>query len=112
MQREGERESLSVENKDIADCKLCNILTPEQHAQLVTPSYKINKEKQEANSLDTATPYKDGSSLVDPAFVSVIEVVGESSTVESPVLPPEKKAKKGKPSSKAKKRFNLLLTVR
>ena len=60
-----------VENKDTTDCKLCNSLTPEQRAQLVTPSYKIEKEKCEAKKLETDTPSQD-TALVDPSTVSVL----------------------------------------
>ena len=58
----------------------------------------------------TATPTKDSSELVDPASVSVIGVVGQegsthlTDSVKSPSsMPPEKKAKKEKVSSKPKK---------
>ena len=43
-------------NKETTDCKLCNALTPEQRAQLATPSYKIKKEKREAKR--TLTPLR------------------------------------------------------
>ena len=36
-----------IGNKDTPDCKFCNSLTPEQCAQLATPSYKLKKEKRE-----------------------------------------------------------------
>ena len=91
-----------VGNKDTPDCKLCNSLTSEQHAQLVTPSYELKKEKREAMRLDSTTP-ADDSSLVDPARVSVIGVVGESPATQSPALPPEKKVKKDKPTARSKK---------
>ena len=34
-----------------SDCLHCNYLTPEQLAQLSTPSYKMKKERQELKSL-------------------------------------------------------------
>ena len=86
----------------MSDCKFCNSLTPEQRAQLATPSYKLKKEKREAKHLDSTTP-TDDSSLVDPASVSVIGVVGDSTCTQSPTLPPEKKVKKDKPTAKSKK---------
>ena len=89
-------------NKDTPDCKFCNSLTPEQHVQLATPSYKLKKEMREAKRLDSTTPMDD-SSLVDPASVSVIGDVGESTTTQSPTLPPEKKVKKDKPTTRSKK---------
>ena len=97
----GKGEEPCVSNKDTSDCKFCIMFTPEQHAQISTPSYK-QKEKGEAKRLDNTTPTEDRS-LVDPASVSVIGVVGESSTAQSPPLPPEKKAKKEKPPTKSKK---------
>ena len=85
-----------------ADCHHCNALTPEQLAQLSTPSYKIKKEKRE---LKSSTPAKNPPSsdttlsptLVDPALVSVVGVVDGQSTSRSPGLseqPVEKKKKK------------------
>ena len=83
------------------DCKFCLALTPEQLAQLATPSYKLKKEKWEARKLE-ATPNKDSkdSTLVDPSTVAVIGAVSESGTVTSPTpVVPEKKTKKDKPST-------------
>ena len=101
-----------VESKDTTSCKFCSAFTPEQLAQISTPSYKIKKEKREARKSVTATPTKDSSELVDPASVSVIGVVGQAGStlptdsVKSPPsssMPPEKKAKKEKVSAKPKK---------
>ena len=94
-----------VEQPDTKDCKFCNSLTPEQHLQLATPSYKLKKEKREAKKFDS-TPSKDSDTLIDPASVSVIGAVDDRGTVKSPstVTPPEKKSKKDQPStSKATK---------
>ena len=63
-----------VEKPD-SDCQHCKVLTPEQLAQLSTPSYKLKKEKRDKS--DT-TPSKNSTStssskvtlshtLVDPA---------------------------------------------
>ena len=74
-------------------------LTPEQRAQISTPSYKLKKEKREAKRAES-------SKLVDPSTVLVIGVVGQQETVKSPSsssAPPEKKSKKEKLPSKAKK---------
>ena len=98
----GKGEEPCIANKDTTDCKFCNLLTPEQRAQISTPSYKIKKEKREAKRLDNPTPTEE-IALVDPASVSVIGAVGESVASPSTSIPPEKKAKKGKPTSKAKK---------
>ena len=98
----GKGEEPCIANKDTADCKFCNLCTPEQRAQISTPSYKLKKEKREAKRLDNRNP-TDDSSLVDPPSVSVIGVVGDSTTSPSPSLPPEKKPKKEKPPTKAKK---------
>ena len=54
-----------------ADCNFCLLFTPEQKAQLATPSYKLKKEKQDAKKAELSSPSKD-STLVDPATVSVI----------------------------------------
>ena len=53
--------------------------------------------------METDTPTQDTASFVDPSSVSVLGVVGKTSNVTSPALPPEKKAKKEKTTSKAKK---------
>ena len=98
----GKGEEPCIANKDTTDCKFCNLLTPEQLAQISTPSYKIKKEKREAKRLDNPTPTEE-TALVDPASVSVIGAVGESVASPSTSIPPEKKAKKDKPTSKAKK---------
>ena len=101
-----------VESKDTTSCKFCSAFTPEQLAQISTPSYKIKKEKREARKSVTATPTKDSSELVDPASVSVIGVVGQegstlpTDSIKSPPsssMPPEKKAKKEKVSAKPRK---------
>ena len=86
--------------------KFCNALTPEQCIQLATPSYKLKKEKREAKRIDSNPT--DDTSLVDPATVSVIGVVGDSSSAQAsseppPPPPPEKKPKKDKIPSKGKK---------
>ena len=81
-----------VANKDTTDCKLCNSLTPEQHSQLATPSYKIKKEKREAKRSESANPTDD--TLVDPSSVEVIGVVGDSQSSQVDSAPPEKKTKK------------------
>ena len=64
----------------ITDCKFCLLLTPEQKAQLATPSYKLKKEKRDAKKAELSSPSKDGT-LVDPATVSVIAAVSESASV-------------------------------
>ena len=97
----GKGEELCVTNKETTDCKLCNALTPEQRAQLATPSYKIKKEKREAKRTDSNPPADD--TLVDPATVAVIGVVGDSSASQIDSAPPEKKPKKEKVPSKSKK---------
>ena len=56
-----------VEKKDTTQCKFCLALTPEQLAQISTPSYKLKKEKREARKSEAATPFKESSELVDPA---------------------------------------------
>ena len=39
----GKGKDTCVESKDSSDCVHCNALTPEQRAQLATPSYKLKK---------------------------------------------------------------------
>ena len=87
-----------IADKDTTSCKHCNLFTPEQRAQISTPSYKL-KKKREAKRLDSL----EDSSLVDPANVSVIGVVGDSTTAQSSMLSPEKKIKKDKAPAKTKK---------
>ena len=41
-----------IADKDMVDCEFCNLLTPEQRAQISTPSYKIKKEKREAKCVE------------------------------------------------------------
>ena len=82
-------------------CSHCMSLTPEQLAQLSTPTYKMKKEKRE---LKSSTPAKNPPSdtiltptVVDPALVSVVGVVDGQSTSGSPGLsekPAEKRKKK------------------
>ena len=48
-----------VEKPDY-ECQHCNVLTPEQLAQLSTPSYKLKKEKRDKS--DT-TPSKSSTSM-------------------------------------------------
>ena len=100
----GKGEEPCIANKDTADCTLCNAFTPEQRAQISTPSYKIKKEKREAKCVDNTQPTDE---LVDPSSVSIIEVVSGPSADKSPV-PPEKKPKKDKPSTKPKKSSSAL----
>ena len=81
----GKGEEPCIANKETADCKFCNSLTPEQYMQLATPSYKIKKEKREAKRADSNP--RDDSSLVDPATVSVIGAVGTSSSAQASSAP-------------------------
>ena len=90
----GKGKDTCVENKDSTNCSHCNVLTPEQKAQLATPSYKLKKEKREAKKAETETPM-ESNTLVDPSSVSVLGVVDNAGVV-SPSVPPEKKVKKDK----------------
>ena len=101
----GKGEEPCVKDKDSVDCSLCNSFTPEQRAQISTPSYKIKKEKREAKRADISQPTDE---LIDPSSVSVIGVVGGPSTDKSPA--PEKKTKKDKPSVKPKKSATATLS--
>ena len=102
----GKGEEPCIANKDTTDCTLCNSFTPEQRAQISTPSYKIKKEKREAKRLDNTQPTDE---LVDPASVSVIGVVSGPSAEKSPA-PPDKKLKKEKPPAKTKKSSSSTLS--
>ena len=89
--------------------RFCNTFTNDQRQQLVTPSYRLKREKREAKKLE-APPAQDNDELVDPANVSVIGAVDNRGSVKSPVSapPPDKKPKKDtkkekSPSSKASK---------
>ena len=90
-----------IADKDTVDCEFCNSFTPEQRAQISTPSYKIKKEKREAKRQEQPHPTED-ISLVDPSTVAVIGVVDDASSEKSPA-PPEKKSKKEKAPVKSKK---------
>ena len=112
LSREERRQGPCEESKDTTSCKFCSAFTPEQLAQISTPSCKIKKEKREARKSVMATPTKESLELVDPASVSIIGVVGQGDStqhaepVKSPPsssMPPEKRAKKEKVSSKPKK---------
>ena len=94
----GKGEEPCISNKDTTDCTLCNAFTPEQRAQISTPSYKIKKEKREAKRLDSTQPTDE---LVDPSSVSVIGVVSGPSS-DKPPIPPEKEVKKDKPTKPKK----------
>ena len=98
----GKSEEPCIANKDATDCKFCNLFTPEQRAQISTPSYKIKKEKREAKHVDNPTPTED-IALEDSANVSVIGAVGGAASSQSPSLPPEKRPKKDKAPTKPKK---------
>ena len=85
--------------KPNVECQLCKALTPEQAAQLATPSYKLKKEKRD--KAESTPSKKDSSSsmlvtlsptLVDPARVSVIRAVDGQDTGLS-AQPAEKKKK-------------------
>ena len=96
-----------VEKPDSA-CKLCDSLSPEQLAQLSTPSYKLKKEKREARSTPSKEPSTEDTlspSLVDPSLVKVVGVLDGQSTSGSPAFsapPPEKKKKTDSKKSSSK----------
>ena len=87
-----------VEKPD-TECQHCKALTPEQLAQLSTPSYKLKKEKRDRSD---STPSKKNPSssssvtlshtLVNPARVSIIRAVDSQDTGLS-AQPAEKKKK-------------------
>ena len=108
-QKKGKDFQLCVEKPD-SDCQHCKVLTPEQLAQLSTPSYKLKKEKQDKS--DT-TPSKNPSSsssvtlsptLVDPARVLVIirAVDGQDTGLSAQVAEKKKKVEEKKKSVKSK----------
>ena len=95
----GKGKDTCVENPS-SDCEFCLSLTPEQKAQLATPSYKLKKEKRDAKKSELSSPVKDGT-FVDPAIVSVLGVVNDPHPTSSP---PDKKPREEMPStSKVKK---------
>ena len=95
-----------VIEKPDSECQHCKVLTPEQLAQLSTPSYKLKKEKQDRS----VTPSKDPSSavtlsptIVDPARVSVIRVVdGQDTGLSAQPAKTKKKVEEKKKSAKSK----------
>ena len=80
------------------DCHICNTFTPEQLAQLSTPTYKNKKEKREQKSSSPAKNPSDvalSPTLVDPSLVTVMGVVdGQSASGPSDLS--EKSAEKKK----------------
>ena len=94
-----------VEKPD-SECQHCKVLTPEQLAQLSTPSYKLKKEKRDKSD---STPSKNPSSsssvtlspaLVDPARVSIIRAVnGQDTGLSAQMAEKKKKLVKSKSSS-------------
>ena len=90
--------------KEGASCRHCNALTPEQLAQLSTPSYKIKKEKRDMkSSTPSKNPITDDTlspTLVDPSLVTVMGVVdgqspaGPSDLSDKPVEKRKKEEKK------------------
>ena len=93
--------------KEGAVCHHCNALTPEQLAQLSTPSYKMKKEKRD---LKSSTPSKNPSTtdstlsptLVDPSLVTVMGVVDG----QSPAGPPGLSDKSSEKTKKEEKKEN------
>ena len=107
----GKGKDTCVESPTI-DCKFCNLLTPEQKAQLATPSYKLKKEKRDTKKAELSSPSKDGT-LVDPATVAVIGAVSDTTSIASPPdSVPDKKPRRTNhlPPSPRKRLKNLLLT--
>ena len=102
----GKGEEPCIANKETLDCTICNSLTPEQRTQLATPSYKIKKEKREAKRLDSNP--SDEVALVDPDTVSVIGVVGESSSAQTSSAPRKRKLRRIKLLPKARNLLKFL----
>ena len=65
-----------VQDPQSSNCQICNTLMSDQRQQLATPSYKLKKEKREAE-LSEATPSQDSEQLVDPSSVSIIGAVDD-----------------------------------
>ena len=93
--------------KEGAICRHCNALTPEQLAQLSTPSYKLKKEKLDMkSSTPSKNPVTDDTlspTLVDPSLVMVMGVVGGQSPAGPSDLsdkPVEKRKKEEKKKEK------------
>ena len=84
-----------MENKDTMNCKFCLALTPEQLAQISTPSYKLKKEKQEARKAESATPTQESCELVDSSSVSVIGVVARKKLLNLLICASRKESEKG-----------------
>ena len=107
----GKGEEPCISNKETTDCKFCNALTPEQRTQVATPSYKLKKEKREAKRVNSNPT--DDTSLVDPTTVSVIGVVGNSSSAQVASAPQKRNPRRIKLQVKTRSLLNLhLLTPR
>ena len=72
---------------------------------MLLPHAKSKRKKREAKRLDSNP--SDEVALVDPDSVSVIGVVGDSSSAQTSSAPPEKKPKKDKAPSKGKKSVDI-----
>ena len=84
-----------------SECKFCILLTPEQKAQLATPSYKLKKEKWDAKKAELSSPTK--CQLL--SVMSVIGAVSDNASISSPPdSVPDKKPKDKPSTSKSKKR--------
>ena len=98
-----------VEKPD-SEYQHCKVLTPEQLAQLSTPSYKLKEKRDKSDT----TPSKSSASmtsskvtlsptLVDPARVSVIRAVdGQETGLSAQPAEKKKKVEEKKKSVKAK----------
>ena len=93
--------------KEGASCRHCNALTPEQLAQLSTPSYKLKKEKRDMkSSTPSKNPVTDDTlspTLVDPSLVMVMGVVDGQSPARPSDLS-DKPVKKRKKEEKKKEK--------
>ena len=100
--------------KEGANCRHCNAPSPEQLAQLSTPSYKLKKEKRDMkSSTPSKNPVTDDTlspTLVDPSLVMVMGVVdgqspaGPSDLSDKPVEKRKKEEqKKEKKATTSKK---------
>ena len=90
-----------IKNRN-SDWNSCNVLTADQRTQLLTPCYKLKKEKRDTDTPASTTMDTDSSSLVEPALVPLVGELDGHGTSQSPGLSGLKEKKKNVASSEEK----------
>ena len=87
----------------LKDCSICRAFAPEQLQQLVTPTYRTSKEKEQKQTV-SASPVTATQTLVDPSQVNVLGWVeggkADKKTETTPAGKKKRPDKSPKPSEK------------